>query len=86
MLFITASTIANMTVFKKLPIANQSTNLSTSITIKTVIKNDTNQNVRKFRGAVIKRSNQPTMAFNTHNSTATINASTNQYNMTPGAT
>lgn len=83
--FTTANTSENVTVFIKLPVANQSTNLSTSITIKTVIKNDTSPSVRKFNGAVITRSKLPRIALSTHNDTATIKAVVNQDRSTFGA-
>lgn len=71
---ITASTIENITVLIKLPVANHATNLSTSITINTVIRKEISHNVKKFKGAVRARSILPITAFITHRSNATMKA------------
>lgn len=69
--FMIPSTIENMIALPNPPISNQSINLSTSITITTLIRKDTRPRVKKFSGAVIKRSRFPTIAFTTPSNTAT---------------
>ena len=64
--------------------ANPSTKVSVSKSIKNQMRVDINQRVRKLIGKVRIRNTDPTVAFASHNTTATRIAGTIPSTVTPG--